>query len=261
MKPMSVPVPCRRFCWLLALGVSLMLTGLVTNSTSAQQREGHPLYPAGLPTGYVGQGALLQPLPMQGYYQPVKLILPEGTTVTFAVSDSFVVPQNVPVQVGLLVGRVYRFQITHIPYESGAELYPTLEIINRLYPPPGQENKFPVEVEITQEDLEIALSGRLVTRVIYLEDPLHALATRGEEKASLSLTVEPSDNPLTEAQHKGRPMAILRMGNRQFVPGESGTAFFFDSPPWLGQPEQLEPYPQPMQPILFESQGGTKIIR
>ena len=261
MKPMSHQALCRRFVWLLILGVTLPATGLVTCHVAAQQREGHPLYPAGLPTGYVGQGALLQPLPMQGYYQPVQVVLPEGTAVAFAISDSFALPQEVPVQIGLLVGRVYRFQISRIPYYSGAELYPTLEIINRLYPPPGKEDEFPVEIEITQEDLELALSGRLVTRVIYLEDPLNALATRGEEKATLTLTVEPSDNPLTEAQRKGRPMAILRMGNRQFVPGENDPAFFFGSPPWLGLPNQGVPLPQAMQPVQFESQSGTKIIR
>ena len=260
IKSKSPEARYRRFGWLLILSLSL----LVTNHATAQQQQRHPLFPAGLPTGYVGQGALLQPLPMQGYYQPVKVILPEGTAVAFAVNDSFFVPQEAPVQVGLLVGHVYRFQITQIPYYSGAELYPTLEMINRLYPPPGKENEFPVEIEITQEDLEFALSGRLVTRVIYLEDPLNALATRGEEKATLSLTVEPSDHPLMEAQRKGRPMAILRMGNRQLVPGETSTELFFGSSPWLRLPSRDQPspiVPQPMQPVLFESQNGSRIIR
>ena len=227
-----------RFGWLVVLCLSLHIGGHV----AAQQREGHPrvgtptsqLFPTGLPTGYVGQAALLQPLPMQGYYQPVKVILPEGTSVAFPTNNTLIVPKEAPVQVGLLVGRVYRFQITQIPFYGGSELYPTLEIVNRLYPPPGKEQEFPVEVEITQDDLEIALSGRLVTRVIYLEDPQFALATKGEDKASLSLTIAPGENPLTEAQRMGRPMAILRMGNRQFVPDDNIAAFFFGSPPWLG---------------------------
>ena len=262
MKPMFRQMTCCRFAWLLVLGISLpipgLLLGLMPGHVVAQQQEGHPLYPAGLPTGYVGQGALLQPLPMQGYYQPVKVILPEGTAVAFAQNDAFIVPQEAPVQVGLLVGRVYRFQITQIPYYSGAELYPTLEIINRLYPPPGKEEEFPVEIEITQDDLELALSGRLITRVIYLEDPLTALPTRGEDKASLSLTLEPAQNPLTEAQRLGRPMAILRMGNRQYVPDENGSAFFFGCPPMLWP---VMPQPLPVQNIQFESQNGTRVIR
>ena len=254
MKPKFYD-PCHCLGWLLVLGISLMVAGNVT----AQTREGHPLYPTGLPVGSVGQSALLQPLPMQGYYQQVKVILPEGTAVSFAINDAFAVPCEVPMQVGLLVGRVYRFQITQIPYYSGTELYPTLEIVNRLYPPPGQENEFPIEVEITQEDMEIALSGRLVIRVIYLEDPLNALATRGENKATLSHDLEPAQNVLTAAQQKGRPLAILRMGNRQFVPDAHAAAFLFGSPPWLG--DQFTQQPQQLSGILFESQSGTKIVR
>ena len=228
MMPKSRQTSYHRLGWLVLVGI-LLLAG----QAKAQQREGHPLYPTGLPTGYVGQGALLSPLPVQGYYQPVKVILPEGTAVAFAMNDAFIEPQEAPMQVGLLVGRVYRFQISQIPYYGGEELYPTLEIINRLYPPPGKEQEFSVEVEITQEDMELALSGRLVTRVIYLEDPQIALATKGEDKATLSLTVAPGENPLTEAKRMGRPMAILRMGNRQYVPDENAAAFFFDSPTWL----------------------------
>jgi len=253
MKPMQSHTLCRG---LLVLGTLLLLTGDIL-----AQQGGHPLYPAGLPTGYVGQKALVQPLPMRRYYQPVQVILPEGTAVAFAKNDAFSMTQDAPVQVGLLVGYVYRFQISQIPYYFGAELYPTLEIINRLYPPPGQENEFPVEVEITQEDLELALNGRLVTRVIYLEDPLTALVPQGEEKVILSFTVEPLQNPLTEAQRQGRPIAIFRMGNRQFVPSENNPAFFFGSPPWLGQPDLAGQQPSSMQRVLLESQGGSRIIR
>lgn len=258
MKSMSHPDRCCSFNRLFVLGISLLVMVLVTSHAASQTREGHPLYPAGLPTGYVGQGALLQPLPMRGYFQPVKVTLPEGAGLAFAVNNAFADAEASPVQAGLLVGHVYRFRVTEIPYNFGAELYPTLEIINRLYPPPGRENEFPVEVEITQEDLEIALSGRLVTRVIYLEDPMTALATRGEEKATLTKDLEPAQNPLTAARQVGRPMAILRMGNRQLTPAENTPAFFFGSPPWQSRAPQQ---PLPLQSVEIEAQSGTKIIR
>lgn len=246
---------CRRFGRLIVWGIVFLIAGRIT----APAQEGHPLYPAGLPTGYVGQGALLQPLPMQGHFQPFKLFLPEGTVVSFAQNEGFPMTQVAPAQVGLLVGHVYRFQVTEIPYNSGAELYPTLEIINRLYPPPGKENEFPVEVEISQEDLELALSGRLVTRVIYLEDPMTALPTTGEEKTTLSQNLEPAQNPLTAARQLGRPMAILRIGNRQPDPGQSDPAFFFGSPPWRDHapPQQ----PRELRSVLIEAQSEMRIIR
>ena len=240
----------RASCLLPAFGIALML--LMSGNVAAQQREGHSLYPVGLPTGAVGQGTLLQPLPMQGYFQPVKFVLPEGTSVAFAENGAFVPPKEVPVQLGLLVGQVYRFQISDIPYNSGLELYPTIEIINRLYPPPGRENEFPVEVEITQEDMEIALSGRLVTRVVYLEDPITALPTPGEERATLSQELTATQNPLKAAQQYGRPMAILRMGNRRPIADGIDNGFFFGSPTWKVVPQT---------PIFIEAQSESRVIR
>jgi hypothetical protein len=225
---------------------------LTAGNAAAQQGGGHSPYPVGLPVGAVGQGTLLQPLPMRGYFQPIRFNLPEGTSLALAENGTFVPPQKAPMQVGLLVGHVYRFQITEIPYNSGLELYPTIEIINRLYPPPGKENEFPVEVEITLEDMELALSGRLVTRVIYLEDPLSALPTQGEEHIILSRELEPTQNPLIAAKQYGRPMAILRMGNRQPTPEEIGPDFLFGSPSW-----QAVPQPQP----IIEAQSETRIVR
>lgn len=245
----------RRFGRLIACGIVLLIVG----SGIAPAQEGNPLYPAGLPTGYAAQSALLQPLPMQGYYQPVKVMLPEGTVVAFAQQGDFVASKAAPSQVGLLVGNVYRFRLTEIPYNSGRELYPTLEIVNRLYPPPGKENEFPVEIEITQEDLEIALSGRLVTRVIYLEDPMTALPTKGEDRMTLTKNLEPAQNPLTAAQQLGRPMAILRMGNRQPLAGENDPAFFFGSPPW--QDTAPQHYQETQAPVLIEAQSEMRVIR
>ena len=244
-----------RFSRLIAWGIIFLIAGSVT----APAQEGHPLYPAGLPTGYVGQGALLQPLPMQGYYQPVKIIPPEGTIVSFALQDDFV-PKAAPAQVGLLVGHVYRFRMTEIPYNEGTELYPTLEIINRLYSPQGKENDFPVEIEITQEDLEIALNGHLVTRVVYLEDPLTALPTKGEDKTVLTQNLEPTQNPLHAAEQYGRPMAILRMGNRQPLPGEHDPAFFFGMPPWQDAVVVAQPVQQ-VHPVIIEAQSGMRTVR
>ena len=215
------------------LGVLFFLSVIASVQHACAQPAGHPLYPAGLPVGAVAEGTVLQPLPLQGYFQPVRLILPEGCAVSFAEGDMFSTPWSPASDlVALLVGQVYRFQINGIPYNAGRELYPTIEMIGRLYPPPGKENEFPVEIEITQEDMELALAGKLVVKVIYLEDPLTALATRGPERTSLSHDVAAAQNPYREAANLGRPMVILRMGNRQPEHRAIEPAFFFGSPVW-----------------------------
>ena len=96
--------------------------------------------------------------------------------VSLADGADFYAPAPGPLGAGMLIGSVYRVKVTNIAGHEGLEVYPTIEVIDRLYPPIGQETRFPIPIDITQEELELALSGRFVTRVIYLEDPEHAFA-------------------------------------------------------------------------------------
>ncbi|NIP85789.1 MAG: hypothetical protein GTO03_09605, partial [Planctomycetales bacterium] len=61
-----------------------------------------------------------------------------------AVRGGFEPPRDAPRTVGLLIGQVYRFQVTGIPLQEGREVFPSLEVIDRLYPPPGREAEFPI---------------------------------------------------------------------------------------------------------------------
>ncbi len=82
----------------------------------------------------------------------------------------------------------------------------------------------------------MALDGKFVTRVIYLEDPHNALPVRNPAGPGQSQTwfdVGPGRDPLAVADGLGRPVAILRLGAR--VPDQgSDPGFFFGSPPWVG---------------------------
>ena len=72
---------------------------------------------------------------------------------------------------GMQIGYVYRLQVTNIPNNDGVDIYPTIELVDRLYPPPGLALRFPIPIELTQEELQLAADGAFVTRVIYVEDP------------------------------------------------------------------------------------------
>lgn len=194
-------------------------------------QQTHQLYPSGMPPGAIGTGAAVAP-PIRGYYQPVKVILPEGTQIAFAENGDFPQTSETETLAGLLVGNVYRFRITHIPYYAGVELYPSIELIDRTYAPLGKELEFPMEVELTQEDLELAAKGRFVVRIIYLESPFTALPTKGEEKVKLMHEASSGQNPLDMAAGLGRPVAIVRLGSR-IIDDRTGfdPAFFFGSPP------------------------------
>ena len=69
-------------------------------------------------------------------------------------------------------------------------------------------------VELTEEDLKLALAGKFVTRVIYLEDPRNALPVRDDPQEQTWFEAAPGQDPLAVADGLGRPVAILRMGGR-----------------------------------------------
>jgi hypothetical protein len=164
----------------------------------------------------------------------VELKAPDGSLVSLAIDQQFSAPQPMPLKVGMLVGAVYRLRVSQIPNRLGEEAYPTIEIINRIYPPVGEEFRFPIPIELTQQDLQLALDGKFVTRVVYLEDPQRALpVAKDAESEQTFFEVRPTDDPLEVADRLGRPVAILRLGGR--LPESTGpdTKFLFGSPPVL----------------------------
>jgi hypothetical protein len=191
----------------------------------------HFNHPDSLPPGAIGNEQLQRGGPLPGYFQPIEIRGPRGLVITTAETGSFADPRPAPLVVGMMIGPVYRLRITNIPNQEGLEVYPTIEVINRLYPPVGMEYKFPIPVDLTQEELEMALDGKFVTRVIYLEEPYDALPVAQEPTDQSYFEAGDGENPLDVADALGRPMAILRMGAR--LPDASGpdARFLYGSPP------------------------------
>ena len=138
--------------------------------------------------------------------QPIEIQGPPGAAISLAVNDQFTTPMPAPVEAGMLIGSVYRLRVIRIPQHEGLEVFPTIEVIDRIYPPRGQELRFPVPVELTQEDLELASRGSFVTRVIYLENPHEAIPGQSDPVHQNWFEVPPQDDPLTVAGTMGRPM-------------------------------------------------------
>ncbi len=198
--------------------------------------------------GVVGQGRLLRGGPVQGFFQPVEVSGPEKLEIALAQSGQFLQPLPAPVKVGMLVGAVYRLRVTNIPLRPGEEVYPTIEVLDRLYTPRGREHRFPIPIVLEQDDLVRALNGGMVTRVIYLEDSEVASPLPDEPGTQRVTDVNPNDNALQVADQLGRPMAILRIGSR--VPTDLQgdlSGFLYNSPPWVPLP------PVPTQKGMVEA--------
>lgn len=178
------------------------------------------------------------------YFQPMKFILPQGVNAAIASTDGFVENTSMPLLFALRVGEKYRFKIYNIPFHEGAELFPSVEVLDRTFPPEGKALEFPVQLLLTQEDLELALDGQFVTRVVFLEridDALPADSSVSDE--GLSIDVATGQSPISVAQTRGTVMAIIRIGSRLPEDGPNAQSpFYFGLPgfvlPSLGQDQQ-----------------------
>jgi uncharacterized repeat protein (TIGR01451 family) len=121
------------------------------------------------------------------------------------------------ITVGLRRGTGYRLRVTGIVERPLAELYPVVEIVGHLHRPDGIDpGKYPIRVVFTQDDMDDTVDrGRLVTKVIYLEDPDQAIPIKLPKDQVSVLTLTPTEPPLRVASALGRPVAIVRLGGRR----------------------------------------------
>jgi hypothetical protein len=188
----------------------------------AQQRPVHWLNAGAMPPGAIGSLRLERGGPLSGYFQPVRIRAPEGARIALAMEGSFQALESNEALAGMLIGSVYRFRVSDILNHPGLEIYPTIEVIDRTYPPPGLALRFPIPIELTQDELELAAGSAFVTRVIYLEDPSLALPVQQHlDQEQPWMEAPPGEDPLVVADRLGRPVAILRIGGR--VPNAADT--------------------------------------
>lgn len=237
-------------CWiasrLLRIALVMGITAAVplACSTTAEAQSIPPksnyILSSDMPPGIVGAAQAYRRPQVQGYFQPVQVSGPQGLHVALAQDGQFLPLLEAPVRAGMMVGRVYRIKVSGIPGFEGEELFPSIEVIDRLYPPSGREHRFPIPVVLEEEDLRSALRGELVTRVIYLEDseiaePVADLP--GEQRVT---EVGGIEDPLQTADQLGRPVAIVRIGSRTPALNGDLTDFLYGSPMWV----PIKPIPE-----------------
>ncbi len=222
----------------MRLGIrSLILAGLISASSMAQDPRTActiGLYKDTMAPGVVGRMQLDYKPHLRGCIQPIEVSGPKGLKVSLASDGFFIDPQSVPVRAGFLIGPVYRLKVTNIPNEEGVELFPTVEVIDRLYPPSEREHRFPIPIVLEQDDLERASKGDMVTRVVYLEDSEIAEPVSYADGLQRVHELSGTQDALAAADRLGRPMAIIRIGSR--VPDAATGVdhqFLYGCPPWV----------------------------
>jgi hypothetical protein len=216
--------------WLI-LGLSLIATLTTCSSRAVAQQYpavGGRQFPLNqmTPPGTAAQWAVNLGKATPEYFQPVRVTLPTNGLVTFYEGSPHRAYDVVaPAQASLVVGRIYRLRVSAMPEFPGVEFFPSIELIDRLHPPTCHVEDFPIEFELTLEELEWAAKGRLMTKVVYLEQPDRIPVTLVDAKQRIT-TIEPSHNALAEADLLGRPVAIVRLGGRTPDPNQPEPTFF-----------------------------------
>jgi uncharacterized repeat protein (TIGR01451 family) len=214
-------------------GLTLVLAlGLVTANLQAQDAAGR-VVPSAPTTGVavVGpatvEGGAAGPVPagpgipiLPPEIQVVRFQGPEGVAVEVLGPTPSPVPPGDGggiLTVGLQRGVGYRLRISNLPERPGVEVFPVIEVVGHLHRPEGIDpGKYPIRVIFSREDLDTVLDlRRLVTKVIYLEDPDQALPLRMTKDQIPVVTLNPVEHPLRVASALGRPMAIVRIGGRR----------------------------------------------
>lgn len=204
----------KRLSSLHRLFAALILWSLTGGLAIAQQSGYYFPLDHRQPQGTAGRWAVTIDRCLENTTQYVRIVLPSSGRVTFVGGDGI---QEVaaPAQAAMFVGHLNRIRISDLPEFPGVELFPTIEVIDRLHPPADLAEQFPIPIEITPEEIAAALNNQLVTKVVYLEQPdLAAPIAQGD--LSRVEDIHPSLNLLEAADMNGRPMAIIRLGGRRF---------------------------------------------
>jgi hypothetical protein len=154
-----------------------------------------------------------------------------------------------PGRYNFLQGGTYRLRLSNIPKRANLFLYPSIDI----KPQTPKTGTFlahsSIPVTFTDDDIEQAVAGNLVTKVIYLPDPAYQdLAVPGPDEI-VSTRLEPGVDPEQEAQRRGTVLMVIRLGNidleSQGTPGMEAPNPYLRGP----MPGPMPMGPRPMPPI------------
>jgi uncharacterized repeat protein (TIGR01451 family) len=216
-----------------------------------------------------GEGTVPPPPPAPLLF--IRFVAPDGSFVTVrpGAPDAKTFPS--PSIAGFRPGYAYRVLLGKLPeLPADVTLAPSIEVLSTLHIPPGiRAEDYPATVQFTIDDLRRVAAGGLITKVVYLEDPMQAPAVQSTPITPVEFDVYRGHDPLCEARCRGRPMAIVRLGARD-VPADELAAFAISGtvlatgeanmPPPAAPPTLPRPFWQWFDPILGPKKPLEEIL-
>ena len=145
----------------------------------------------------------------------IKVIGPVGMKVKFHPGTSGERAFDAPAIVGVRPGYVYRLELT-LPQMPKVKLYPSLEVRGALQTTLAQAQRHPVPIQFLEDEIRrVDQSGSMIGKVHYLEDPAQASPIASKPDEPLIIDVGNDVDPLQEARSKGRPMVVVRLGEKE----------------------------------------------
>ena len=232
----------------MASGALMVL--FMSTTTNGQVR--HNQVRSDMPPGLVAERYRKADPDLATVIQPVRIFAPRETNVSVLSNGSVLSTIQSRTTIGLAIGPVYQLKVTGLNLHESVELYPSIELLGRLYPPAGMENRFPIEIEITRDDLLQAIDGSMVTKVIYLEHGDMVVPHRHSPDTQPTFDVSANEDPLRASKSLGRPMAILRIGSRVPLNGNPADTIqtIGPAPTLLPEPIQYSLGSPPNRPAL-----------
>ena len=147
----------------------------------------------------------------------VRVLAPDGVTVAFAPEDPAARTYPVPATAGFRPGYRFTIRLTNLPGRNPTEaIYPVLEVHGSLVPRAGLKYlDYPAPLAVTRGDIDRALAGSQVTKIVYLEDPTKAIPVAATPDVPLEFTEVTERDALAAAHDNGRLVMILRFGDRK----------------------------------------------
>jgi len=215
-----------------------------------------------------GSRAILgQPCPPIGPPAPVlaiKLLGPAGSRVQWLPGTN-APTQPTPATAAVRPGYRYVAALSQLPGRDPAvTVYPVLEVLGSLAPRTTMNPmEYPAPFALSEADVQVALSGGLVTKFIYLEDPTKAVPVAAKPDQPLEFTDLNERDAEAAARANGRLVAILRLGDRAPDPEQLAGANW-PGTLWLpGQDQLAAPARGPCLPAvaipLYDPILGPKI--
>ena len=187
----------------------------------------------------------------------VRIDGPAGAVLSFPQGPAGSWP--LPMKVALRVGNVYHFRLDQLPNQPDAAVFGSLDIRDGLRLGPRQTSSdYPAPLVVGRIDVERALAGTLVTKLIVLEDARRVRTRPVTAHEPAELDYLPGEDVFEEARDLGRTLVVCRLGAREpdfatLRPLPAGSVW---SPHALPRP--LDPWGLPLLPPY---QGGEECLR